>query len=80
MEFLTSGAKKAFIYQQKTFTKASIFTHFDLKHYIRIKTDILGYLISGILNWKISDQHFSDHITNKANDQTNLTNPLFENS
>ena len=80
MEFLTSGAKKAFIYQQKTFTKASIFTYFDLKHCIRIKTDVLGYLISRILNWMISDQHFSDYITNKANDQTNLAKPLFENS
>lgn len=31
------------------FVKALIFWHFDLKHYICIKTDALNYAIGGIL-------------------------------
>ena len=49
-DFLISKAKKTFWYLQKTFTKAPIFCHFDLKSYIQIKTDALGFTISIIFS------------------------------
>ena len=48
-DFLTSKAKKVFIYLQKSFTKALILKDFDLKCYIRIETNALGYAIDGVL-------------------------------
>ncbi len=63
IDFLTPEAKKAFIYQQKAFTKALILRHFDPKCYIQIETDTLGYAIDGILSQIILDPHFSDHVT-----------------
>ncbi len=50
IEFLTSGAKEAFIYLQKAFTKIPIFRHFDSKCHIWIETDASGYAISGVLS------------------------------
>ncbi len=64
-EFLTPEAKKAFIHLKKAFTKAAILRHFDLEPDIRIRTDVLGYAISGVLSQMTSDQHFSDHVTHK---------------
>ena len=47
---LTPDAKITFNYLRLAFIEASIFWYFDLKYYIRMKTDALGYAISRILN------------------------------
>ena len=70
-DFLTSKAKKAFRHLQKIFTKAPILRHFDLERHIRIETNASKYTISGVHSQMSLDQHFSDHVTYKANDQTN---------
>ena len=57
-EFLTPGAKKAFIHSCKIFTKAPILSYFDLKRYIQIKTNVLVYAIDKVLNQMNSDQLF----------------------
>ena len=44
-DYLTLAAKKAFNYLRYAFTQAPIPHHFDLKWYIRIETDALGYAI-----------------------------------
>lgn len=49
-DFLTPGAKEAFIHLRKAFTKASIRHHFDTKCHIHIKTDSLGYAIGRVLS------------------------------
>ncbi len=49
-DFLTPGAKEAFIHLRKAFTKAPILRHFDPDHHIRIETDASGYAIDGVLN------------------------------
>lgn len=64
-DFLTSKAKQAFLQLRKVFTEASILRYFDLKHYIYIKTDFLGYVIGRIPSQMTLDQHSSDHITHK---------------
>ena len=76
-DFLTLGTKTAFIHLQKTFIEAPILKHFDLEHYIRIETDILGYAINGVLSQMILDdldhsnhldpleQLFSDYVIHK---------------
>ena len=48
--FLTTNAKKAFAELRQAFIKAPILNHFDLKHYIQIKTDALGYVIGRIFS------------------------------
>ena len=48
--FLISDAKKAFIYLWLAFIKAPIFQHFNLKSYIRIQIDVLGYAIGRVLS------------------------------
>ena len=48
--FLTPKARSAFNRLRLAFTKAPIFCHFDLKCYIRIKTDASGYAIVGMLS------------------------------
>lgn len=48
--FLTAKAKLAFIELRQAFIKALILYHFNLKYQIQIETDILGYVISGILS------------------------------
>ena len=48
--FLTLEAKLAFLYLRLVFTKAPILYYFDLKCYIRIKTDAYDYLIGGIFS------------------------------
>ena len=49
-DFLTFGAKLAFIELKQAFFKVPIFHHFDLKHHIQIETGALGYIIGGILS------------------------------
>ncbi len=65
-DFFTPGAKKAFIQLQKAFIKAPILRHFDQKRHIRIETDALGYVISGVLSQMTSDQLLSNHMTQKT--------------
>ncbi len=77
IDFLTPGAKEAFIHLRKAFTKALILRHFDPEYYIRIETNVLGYAIGRVLSQIISDhldQLFSNHVTQK-----NL-NPIFSKS
>ncbi len=69
-DFLTSEVKKAFIYLRKAFTKALILYYFDIKRYIHIKTNVLGYTIGRILSQMISDQRFFDYITHKDLDSS----------
>ncbi len=67
-DFLTPGAKKAFIHLWKTFTKTPILRHFDPKRHIRIETDTSRYAIGRVLSQMISDhldQLFSNHLTHK---------------
>lgn len=40
--FFTMEHRLALTYLSKQFTKTLIFNHFDLKHYIRIETDMFG--------------------------------------
>ncbi len=73
-DFLTLGAKEAFIHLRKAFTKAPILRHFDPECHIWIETDASGYAIGGVLSQMTldhSDQLSSDHVTYK-----NL-NPIF---
>ncbi len=65
-DFLTPGAKEAFIHLRKAFTKAPILRHFDPECHIQIETDALGYVIGRVLSQITSDhldQLFSDHVT-----------------
>ena len=48
--FLTFGAKKAFIYSWKVFTKAAILGQFNPKCHILIETDFSGYAIDEVLS------------------------------
>ena len=54
-EYLTSDHKKAFNHLWHSFTKATIFQHFDLKCYIRVKTNTSGHAIAEILCQVILD-------------------------
>ena len=47
-DFLTPGAKLAFIKLKQAFLKAPILYHFDLKHYIQIETNVSGYAIGRV--------------------------------
>ncbi len=64
-DFLTIGAKEAFIHLQKAFTKAPILRHFNPEYHIRIETDASGYAIGGVLSQMTLDQHSSGHVTHK---------------
>ena len=48
--FLTPGAKLAFIKLRQAFLKAPIPHHFDPECYIQIETDALGYTIGGVFS------------------------------
>ena len=52
--YLTSKARSTFTQLRKVFTKAPILQHFNPKYYIRIKTDVSGYVISGMLSQLIN--------------------------
>ena len=47
---LTPVTRKAFNQLRQAFIKTPILRHFDLESHIRIKTDALGYTISGVLS------------------------------
>ena len=53
---LTSKAREAFNLLRQAFTKAPIFRHFSPECHIRIKTDVSGYAIGGILSQLTFDQ------------------------
>ncbi len=73
-DFLTSGAKEAFIRLRKAFTEAPMLRHFDPECHIRIETDTSGYAIGGVLSQMTSDQHSSGHVIHKS------LNPISSNS
>ena len=50
LDFLTPGARLAFIKLRQAFVKAPIFHHFDPEHYIRIVTNRSGYTIGGVFS------------------------------
>ena len=54
-DYLTSDIKIAFNHLRYAFTQALILQHFDLKRYIRITTNALGYDISKVLYKLILD-------------------------
>lgn len=64
-DFLTPETKKAFIQQQKVFTKCPILGYFDQKYHIKIETNTLGYIIGRVLSQMTLDQHCSNQITYK---------------
>ncbi len=67
-DFLTPGAKKAFIHLQKAFIEAPILRHFEPEGHIRIETNASEYAIGGILSQMTSnhlDQLTSDHVTHE---------------
>ena len=64
-DFFTSKAKKTFTHLQKAFTKIPIFQHFDLKYYIYIEIDALGYAIGGLLSQITLEQFLFNHVTYK---------------
>ena len=55
MGYLTFKARSTFTQLRKAFTKAPILGHFYLKYHIWIETDLLGYVISGVLSQLTSD-------------------------
>ena len=55
LKFLTSKTRKAFNHLKQVFTKAPIFRYFNPEYHIRIKSDILGYVIGKSLNQLISN-------------------------
>ena len=63
--FLIPKAKKAFTHLQKTFIKAQILHHIDLKHHIHIEIDALRYGIGRVLSQMTLDQPFFNHIIHK---------------
>ena len=52
---LTINARIVFIKLTQAFVEAPILNYFDLKRYIRIETDTLGYAIGRILSQLILD-------------------------
>ena len=64
--FLTLGARKAFNCLRLRFTKTLILRHFDLKCYIWIETDALGYAIRGILS-QLASRTSPDRVVIKTN-------------
>ena len=50
MDYLTSGAKRAFTQLRQAFTKALILRHFEPECYIWIETHASGYAIGGLLS------------------------------
>lgn len=61
MDFLTFGAKTAFLHLWTAFTVVLILHHFDPKSHIHIKTNASGYVIIGIFSKLTSNQNFSGH-------------------
>ena len=55
LDFLTPKAKLAFTKLRQVFVKALILHYFDSKRHIQIETDVLGYVIGGVLGQLILD-------------------------
>ena len=55
LDFLISGARKAFTKLRQAFIKALILHHFDPECHIWVETDAFGYAIGGVLSQLISD-------------------------
>ena len=53
--FPTRNARRAFTQLRQAFTEAPIFRHFDLECYIRIKTNVSGYALGGVLSQMTSE-------------------------
>ena len=66
LRFVTSKARAAFNYLWLALTKAPILQYFDPKYYIQVKTDALGYAISGVLS-QLAFRIRSDRIVTKTN-------------
>ncbi len=49
-DFLTPGAKEAFIHLRKAFTETPILRYFNPERHIQIETNVLGYAIGGVLS------------------------------
>ena len=56
LKVLTSNPKEAFNHLKQAFTKALILWHFDLECYIRIETNVSGYVIGEVLSQLTSNQ------------------------
>ena len=67
--FLTPNAKKTFNHLKQAFVKALILLYFDPECYIWIKTNILGYILDGILSLLNLNSNITpkDSISNKSN-------------
>lgn len=65
MDFLIPKAKKAFIYLQKSSNKALILRYFNLKHYIGISTNVLGYAIDKVLSQMTLNQYSFNYMIHK---------------
>ena len=63
--FLTPKARSAFNCLRFAFIKAIILQHFDPKYHIRIKTDVLGYAINGVLS-QLTSGTSPDEVVTKA--------------
>ena len=63
--FLNPEARAAFNRLRLAFTKAPILRHFDPKCHIRIKTDVSGYAIDGILS-QLASKTSPDRVVTKA--------------
>ena len=50
LDFFTPKARLAFTELRQVLVKAPIFYHFDLKRYIQVERDALGYTISKVFN------------------------------
>ena len=55
LSFLIFGARRAFTKLKQAFIKAPILHQFNPERHIRVKTDLLGYTIGGVLSQLISD-------------------------
>ena len=73
MNFLTLGAKEAFIHLQKAFIKTLILYYFDKKRHIWIETNALGYAINEILSQLTSEVDLAIY---KIHESNNKLNPL----
>ena len=64
--FLIPNNRIAFNYLWLAFTKPLIFYYFNLKYYIWIKFDVLGYTIIGVLN-QLTSKTSLDKVVTKIN-------------
>ena len=62
LDFFTPRAKLAFAKLRQAFIKTQILHHFNSECHIRIETDILRYMIGGVLNQLTSDDLSQWHL------------------